>query len=236
MPDSDTYFAAFEATWPAAHSEQIGPFTYRDGAGGGSRVSAATLNDTGQEADLTPIEARFARDHRPPLFQIRDGQDGFDRQLDRAGYRIFDASLCLSAPIDALPEPDWTTTMTAWPPVALQREFWAKSGIGPERLAVMSRVSGPKTTLFSRIDQTPAGTCFVASHGEIAVLHALDVPPELRRNGIAARLIALAAHWAQTQGARTVAVQVTDANTAARALYDGLGFRHIARYHYRTKP
>ena len=36
-------FAVLAATWPPAEAMRLGPWTLRRGAGGGSRVSAATL-------------------------------------------------------------------------------------------------------------------------------------------------------------------------------------------------
>lgn len=232
----DDYITAFEATWPALRRDPVGPFIYRDGAGGGSRTSAATLAGDVSADALDQIEARFAADARPALFQIRTGEDAFDALLAKRGYTMFDPTLCLAAPIETFAPSDPKCSYVSWPPVSIQREIWAEGGIGPARLAVMDRACAPKTSLLGRIKDRPAGVGFVALSGSIAVLHALEITPTERRKGMARILVTLAADWARTQSAATLALQVTRANTAALALYSSLGLREIGQYHYRTKP
>ncbi|SFK11936.1 GNAT family N-acetyltransferase [Celeribacter neptunius] len=240
MPDSDAVFAAFEATWPPANRTQIGPFTYRDGAGGGSRVSAATLDGAFTPEALRLIEARFARDGRDALFQIRTDETAFDQELARRGYRAFDPVACLSCHLNSssalLPAADPTMGYMTWPPIAIQREIWAEGGIGATRLAVMERGAGPKSSVLGRLNDTPAGACFIAIHQGIAALHALEVSPTARRHGLGRAMMALAVDWARRQGAETLALQVTRANQGALALYSSLGMTEVGQYHYRTKP
>lgn len=45
-----------------------------------------------------------------------------------------------------------------------------------------------------------------------------------------------AAQWGIEQGARHLALAVTEANIGARALYGDLGMVPAARYHYRVHP
>lgn len=240
MADETELTAAFEATWPPAASERMGVFTYRDGAGGGSRVSAATLDGDITPEGLKQIETRFARDGRDALFQIRGGEDAFDQILGQRGYQKFDPVVCLACDLDAvgnqIPTADSELGYVTWPPVAIQREIWNAGGIGPTRIAVMERASDPKCTILGRLNDAPSGTCFVALHNGIAALHALEIHPSARRQGLARAMMALAADWARRQGAQTLALQVTRANTRARALYSSLGMREVGQYHYRTKP
>lgn len=232
----DDYITAFEATWPARSRAPVGPFIYRDGAGGGSRTSAATLAGDVSSDALDQIEARFAADARPALFQIRTGEATFDALLAERGYTMFDPTLCLAAPIEAFAPSDPKCSYVSWPPVSIQREMWAEGGIGPARLAVMDRACTPKTSLLGRIKDRPAGVGFVALSGSVAVLHALETTPSERRQGMAQILVRLAADWARAQGATALTLQVTRANTAALALYSSLGLHEIGQYHYRTKP
>jgi Acetyltransferases len=235
MTDPAALFAAFEATWPAAARETLGPFTYRNGAGGGSRVSAATLDGEFNASALKTIETRFAKDGRDALFQIRAGEEAFDAELAARGYRLFDPVACLIAPLEAFPAASSESGYACWPPVAIQREIWAEGGIGPARLAVMDRVPGPKCALLGRLGDTPAGTGFIAIHEGIAALHALETSVPHRRQGLARAMMALAADWARAQGANSLALQVTRANTAALALYSSLGMQEAGQYHYRIK-
>lgn len=221
-------FAALDATWPAADTCRAGPFLLRDGAGGGKRVSAATLDGAFDEAALDALNA--------PLFQVRPGDEALDAALQARGYAIVDPSVLMTAPVDTLAAPPPPVfLLPCWPPLAIQRHLWAGAQTGPERLAVMARAQGPRTSFILRQNDSPAGVAFVALHQGIAMLHALHVEPGFRRQGVARSAVQGMAHWAAQNGAHTFALAVTTANASARALYSGLGMVEADRYHYREK-
>ncbi len=236
MNNSAQIWAAFAASWPAVTTCRIGPFIYRDDSGAGSRVSAATLTGAFDADAFDDTEARFAQDKRPALFQIRDGQKDFDRQLAERGYEPFDLTDCLAAPLSQFTAPDPTRGYVCWPPLAIQREIWTAGGTGPARQAVMMRAPAPKTSVLGRLGDQPAGTAFAVAMGGVVVLHALEILPEARRQGLARDLLAIVADWGRAQGAEHFALQVTRANDAAQALYRGLGLQHVGGYHYRRRP
>lgn len=227
--------AVIDATWPAAACQSLGPWTIRTGAGGGNRVSAATARAAVAPDDLDSAAAAMRDLGQDPLFMIRDKEGALDRMLADAGYVMRDPTIIRACPVAHLttaPLPP-VTAFTVWPPLAAQRDIWAEGGIGPARLAIMDRVQGPKTTLFGRIDDRPAGTLFVAIHDGTAMLHGLEVATHHRRKGLARWLTRAAAHWAQRQGATTFSLLVTEANAGANALYADLGLTEDGRYHYR---
>jgi len=224
-----------EASWPAASRTVFGPFIWREGAGGGSRVSAATADTLPDVPALDSIERKFTAANRDALFQLRDTEADFDRMLEQRGYDIVDPTLCLAAPVDSFAKSDPKTAYISWPPIAAQRDIWALGGIVSARIDVMKRAQMPKTTLLARDQDAPAGTAFVATLGSISVLHALEIAPAFRRRGLARALMNHAADWAKNNGASTIAVLVTRANTAAIALYSSLGMREVGHYHYRRK-
>ncbi|RPE63155.1 acetyltransferase (GNAT) family protein [Pacificibacter maritimus] len=226
---------AIEAAWPAASYEKVGPFTWRDGANGGSRVSAATANYEAKSADLETIERKFKDAQRDALFQIRAGDEALDMLLAQRGYVAQDHTLCLVAPVGSFGALDPEKTYTSWPPIAAQYDIWRMGGIGSSRFDVMTRVETAKTSLLARDGEAPAGTAFVAVLGSISVLNALEVSAIHRRRGIAQALMVHAAHWAQDIGANTLCVLVTQANHPARELYSALGMQQVAQYHYRRK-
>ncbi len=115
-------------------------------------------------------------------------------------------------------------------------ETWAAGGVGPARLAVMARAPQPRTWLLGRLGDRPAGCAFVALHGVVAMLHALEIAEVARRRGLGARMTRFAAAWGAARGAQTLALAVTGANTPARALYAGLGMAEVGAYHYRIAP
>jgi len=226
---------AIDATWPAATQVQHGPFMWREGAGGGSRVSAARAINRVDSSGLDTIERKFSDQNRTPLFQLRKKDTAFDTLLAARGYVISDPTLCLIAPTDAFVPPQFETAYACWPPIAVQRQIWHAGGVDTSRLNVMARATSPKTTWLARHGETPAGTAFVATFGSISVLHALEVAPTCRRSGVGATLMSHAAYWAKDNGATTLAVLVTRANSAALALYSSLGMQEADHYHYRRK-
>lgn len=227
-------FAALAATWPAATTERLGAWTLRQGGGGGGRVSAATLD--GPMQDPAPAEAAQRATGTRPLFMVRDGEEALDAALAARGYTASDATVLMAAPAAALPPAPPEAAILCDAPLACMVETWDAGGIGPARLAIMARVVGPKTYLLGRLGDRPAGAGFLALHRGIAMLHAIEVAAAFRRQGLAARMTRTAAAWARGQGAETLALAVTRANTPARALYDGLGLVEVAGYHYRTAP
>lgn len=221
-----------EATWPAARSWRLGPFTLRDGAGGGKRVSAASAEAPFTAQDLNAAIAAMAE----PLFLIRAGDEALDAALDARGWRIIDPVVAYAAPVAELAAKlPGLTAFPHWPPLEIARALWAEGGIGPGRIAVMDRVTGPKTALLGRTGDRPAGVAFVACLGPDAMLHALEVREMQRRQGLGQNLLHAAANWATTQSATRLSLVVTRQNTAARALYARLGMQVVGQYHYRMK-
>jgi GNAT superfamily N-acetyltransferase len=236
-PDLNIVLAAIDGTWPAASVHNVGPWIIREGQGGDSRVSAATTDQNVTAGDLPSAEAAMRDLGQPPLFMIRDGQDDLDQMLAGAGYGIKDPVNLYLAPVDAIAikRPPPVSTFEVWPPLAAQIEIWEQGGIGPDRIAVMHRAKGAKTTLLGRTNDRPAGATFVAAHGSIAMAHAVETAPDYRRRGLARHMMTAAAFWAQAQGRTHLAVLCTEANTGANALYSGMGFAQIGQYHYRIK-
>lgn len=229
--------AVLHATWPSAATRQLGPFTLRDGAGGGKRVSAASCAGLPDLESLAAAERDMDAATGRTLFSVTPDQPEFDRMLTDRGYLMLDPTLWLSCSIDRIAAPPPVeANCTAWPPLQVQREIWAEGRIGPERIAVMERAEVPKTTILGRIDDRPAGTAFVAIHEGTAIVHALEVRNGGRRKGLAGRMMARAAGWAAERGATEMAVLVTEANEAAIAFYRGLGMTGGRCYHYRLRP
>lgn len=236
-PGEKRLFEAVEATWPPVRVIRQGPILLREGQGGGKRVSAATLEGVADDPALDAAEDAMTAMGQAPLFMLRPGEEAFDARLAARGYILVDPVVVLSAPLDRLtdqPIPP-VTTFCIWEPLAIMAEIWAQGGVGPARLEVMSRAA-VKTAVLARWNQKPAGVGFVAVDGPIAMVHAVEVLPSQRRQGVAAWIMRQAALWARDQGAETMAVLCTRANTGALKLYSGLGFEPVSGYHYRQKP
>ncbi len=226
---------AMEATWPPAATRRLGPWLLRDGKSGGKRVSAATLEGAFDPGAIAQAETAMHAAGTPPLFQLRPGQDALDAALAERGYAMLDpVTVYFAALVDWRHDaPPPMTTFPHWPPLGIATDLWASGGIGLARLAVMHRVRGPKCAILARTADRAAGVAFVAVHDQVAILHALEVAPSLRRRGSAGHILRAAAIWAREQGATELALAVTTGNAAAIALYASFGMRVVGHYHYR---
>jgi len=236
-PDQARMLGALEATWPPAKRFRLGPWVIRDGKGGGKRVSAATTDLPVTDADIEMAEQQMRSTRQTPLFMVAEGQDKLDRLLAAQGYQVVDPSLIFCANINdlSLPEIAPLDAIPCAQPLSLMEEIWQQGGIGPARLAVMQRAKGPKTWIFGRANDRPAGVAFVAIGGDIAMLHALEVVAQARRAGAGRRIMARAAIWAAENGARHLSVVTTGRNLPAQGLFSGIGMQVVGKYHYRTK-
>lgn len=240
LPDAATLMDVTNVTWPAAATHDCGPFTIRDGQGGGSRVSSAMLNgaDAVTPDALNTAEAAMQALGQKRIFQIIPDQSAFDAQLEGAGYRLFDPVTIYAAPIGPLADRDIprVRAFTIWEPLAIQIDIWAAAGIGADRIAVMKRATCPKTSILGRLNDHPAGTAYVGLHNKIAMIHALEILPHQRKQGMGGFAMAQAARWGRDHGATHIALVVRSENGAANALYTSLGMEPVGRYHYRIHP
>jgi ribosomal protein S18 acetylase RimI-like enzyme len=236
-PTAEALYEVIEATWPAASRRRLGPWTIRDGQGGGSRVSAATADRMVASDDIPAAEAAMRALGQPTLFMIRSKDAGLDTILAARGYLIKDPVTLYCAPLGAITthRPRPATTFEVWPPLATQLEIWSDGGIGPGRIAVMERATVPKTTILGRLEDRFAGTAYVGLYNGCAMIHALEIARAHRRQGLAATMTRAAAFWGQSQGAGWLTLVTTQANVAANALYTSLGMAVVGQYHYRIK-
>lgn len=234
-PDEARLLAALEATWPPAETVEVDGFRLRRGGGGGKRVSAAVPSAGGW--DETGIDAAIAGMRawqQVPLFQLTRRDVRLDQALLRRRFAVADPTLFYCAPAALLTGEGPVPAGHARGAIpVLMEEIWAEGGIGPARLAVMERAAGPSVRLLGRSGDRPSGVAFVAVDGDVAMIHAIEVRPARRRNGVARQLMHAAARFALTHAAPWLALAVTEANGPARSLYEALGMRLSGRYHYR---
>jgi GNAT superfamily N-acetyltransferase len=237
QPTANALFAAMEATWPPATERLLGDWRMFDGQGGGKRVSAARAVSMAQSPDIAQAEASMLAAAQPPLFMLRADEVALASQFEARGYRVADPTVLYAVPTAILARtPPPVSLFSIWPPLAIMQDIWAEGGIGGARLAVMDRVAAPKTAFIARTENRAAGTAFVAIHNGIAMLHALEVLPNMRRKGVARNMVHGAADWALSRGAEWVSLAVTEGNLGARALYRALGMVEVTKYHYRQVP
>lgn len=237
-PDLPSLYATIDTTWPAASKVAAGPWLLRQGAGGGKRVSCITAEDGWSPDDLQAAEQAQRMMQQQPLFMIRAGETALDVALDSRGYELIDEVNLWACPIARLTQtpPHRMSAFSLWEPLAVMREIWAKGGIGPARVAVMERAECPKTALFGRVSDKPAGAGYCGIHDGIAMVHALEVLGAHRGKGVGKAMMRRAAIWAEDRGAKWMSVVCLRDNEAANGLYASLGMVLVGQYHYRIKP
>ena len=235
MLNTNDLFDVVEATWPAATETQVGPWLIRDGQGGGKRVSAARPLGSVTQDDVALAMSEMENLGQPALFSLRPEDGELDSILAQMGYEVLDPSILFVGSIFEGEAPP-VTAFDIWPPLQIMKDVWAEGGIGPGRIAVMERVAGPKTSILGRISDRAAGCAFGAMHQTTAMVHAVEVLPDYRRNGLARNMMYAAARWAKEHGAEHFALATTGSNVAAQSLYSSLGMSVVGRYHYRMKP
>jgi len=237
LPDPQTLYQTIDRTWPAANSLETHHWVLRFGANGGSRVSAATARMPVTEAEIAEAAKQMHDWDQDALFMIRDGDEDLDKKLAGMGYDVKDLVTMYAAPVSAFTHkrPPPVTSFEVWPPLECQKEVWSEGGIGPNRWAIMDRADCAKTSLLGRTEDTPCGSLFVGMDDNIAMLHALEIKPDMRRKGLARHLTTAAAFWAAKQGAEFLTLVTTTDNSAANALYSSLGMQVVGHYHYRIK-
>ncbi len=234
-PDIFDLYDVIDATWPAASYQTHGHWTIREGAGGGSRVSAATHDKTSHFDLDQAIDAMKALG-QTPIFMIRHGQVALDLELANRGFVIKDPVNLYVAPIEliATERPKAATQFVVFPPVAVQKDIWAEGGIGQARLDIMDRAQCPKATFLGRLEERAAATGYVGVSNGVAMLHALETRSQFRRRGIARAMMRSMGYWARENGAEHFSLLVTQANIGANALYSSLGMEIAGQYHYRV--
>ncbi|MFY0693203.1 MAG: GNAT family N-acetyltransferase [Paracoccaceae bacterium] len=236
---SSDFSDVLEATWPPLARRTVGGWIIREGAGGGKRVSAASQATGSDEAgSITQAEEEMRALKQDFLFSLKPEDSELDTKLAQNGYEIIDPTVIYHVSLKDLGEIEIPplAAFPIWEPLQIMCDIWQDGGIGPARLAVMERADGPKTGILGRVNNKPAGAAFVALHGQVAMLHALEILGDQRRQGLGRHMTLAAAKWAAEQGATEFALAVTRANRSARALYSSLGMRECASYHYRIKP
>lgn len=221
-------FDVIDATWPADHIVTAGGFDIRIGKGGGKRVSAATAIAL-EDLDIQAAEDALISSGQDKLFMIRPDEIVLDQRLEERSYSIIDPVVVLqknlfdtvhNSGVKFLDEPN-----------SEQIDIWSNGGIGPARLDVMERASGPKAYV-----HLPGATAFAAISDGIAMAHAVEVDAANRRQGLGRKIMDGICHWAKSYGATSIAVLTVRENAAAMALYKQMGLTKTAHYHYRIKP
>lgn len=234
-PSQVALFQAIDSTWPARAKYTKGIWTLREGKGAGQRVSAATTTSNACKEDVTQAASSMKEMGQNPLFMVRGEQTELDQLLAGLGYQAVDPVDVLMMRSADLAEYKKSALQVIFTqePLAILAEIWRGGGIDAPRLEVMCRAPDPKTCLFSRYDNHPAGAGFLGCHNNIAMVHAVEILERARRKGVAEAMMRGAAWWALQQGIEWFACLATSENLPAQRLYRKMGMEVVTQYHYR---
>lgn len=125
LPTIEDLYEVCARTWPAANEARLGPWTIRDGKGGGQRVSAATSEAKVEQNDLESAEAAMRALGQSKLFMVRAGETELDALLESNGYAIKDPVNLYACPIAHLADVDIprVTAFTIWEPLQIMLDI-----------------------------------------------------------------------------------------------------------------
>jgi N-acetylglutamate synthase len=236
--------------WRGVEEERLGHWLLRAAGGFTGRAnSALAAGDPGRPlpAAVDAVRRWYAARGLPAMIAVpypagRPADTALDPLLAQLGWTIRpDAATVMTAQsasvtgcsgredirVDVDAEPDY-----AW----LHRYHYRGQELPPIAIRVLA--SAPWQAFASvRVDGETIAIGRVAGHGDWAGLTAIEVDPACRRQRLGTAVtVALARHAAERGGFGHLYLQVTDDNTAARALYQTLGFTDHHGYHYRIEP
>ena len=234
MLPNDDHMRAMERAhvkaWPATTTALVQGWLWRCSGGGSQRAnSVSTVDFDGGDPDaaLDAIEARYRAQGLPPRVQTFDltlPTDLPDR-LSARGYRETEATLTLFKRPEAVAEPTDVERSEA------PTEDWLSvylSAITENRrrvnVGILARAPGPRAFFTVRRDGVAISSALCVTGFGCAVVECVATAAGARRQGGAERAMRALESWARGQGVDWIGLQVVATNTAARALYDRLGY------------
>jgi N-acetylglutamate synthase len=231
--------------WPALRQALFGGWVLRFSGGLTRRANSANpLGVRSPDANslIAGCEALYRHQRLPTIFRLPSIIDpAIDGRLAAQGYSGEGLSLVLHADIGAVsamrdpdvqlllrPTPQWFAAMAQ-----LQRHTKKQAGLYRR---IVERLALPAAFAIRSDDRGIAAVAYGAIQDGLICYESVVTDPSQQRRGHARRLITSLAGWAADRGARGACLEVEAANAPARALYEGLGFAELYRYHYRRAP
>ncbi|MBX9245550.1 GNAT family N-acetyltransferase [Actinotalea ferrariae] len=238
------------ATWRPVEVTEVDGWLVGRSAGFTRRANsvAALAEPADPERALDDVEALYREYGLPPVFRVCAGSApaDLDARLARRGYAVAAPTQVMArgalgelaspelpdrAAVDVADDPDgpW---VAGWVGVKSRA---AGHGVDVD-LAARILTGAPARYLSARTaDGTLLGVVRAAPAGDWVGISCLMVPVAGRRRGTARALTLAAVRDATARGARRAFLQVESSNAGAIALYAGLGFEVVDRYHYRER-
>jgi N-acetylglutamate synthase len=234
------------AAWPALSEITRGDWRLRFAAGLTRRSNSANpLHGSRRHSDdsVEDCAVQFRARGLPAIFRIPSMlEPQADRVLDRLGYVVDGECVVLhdelKSPVgerdarvmlDDAASPQWFAAM-----MQLQRYDPVQAAIYEE---LVRSIRAPTAFAGFRVNETFVALAYGVISDETLCLESVITHPDHRGRGYMRLMLAALIAWAAARGASQACLQILAGNSAARALYGGLGLkRELYRYHYRREP
>jgi N-acetylglutamate synthase len=191
---------------------------------------------------MVEAEARYRAAGLRPVFRLTPlAEPGLDALLAARGYGTVEPSLVKTAPMPADLRHDPAVRLAETPDDGWLASYAVAAGLDAATRATLQamlrRAADRPVYALVPGEEGPLAFGMAVVTGERVGFFDVLTRPEARRRGLARRLMeSLVARSRDEAGARTMWIQVVEANAPARALYRDLGFRTLYPYHYRVAP
>ncbi len=230
---------AFNA-WPALETLLMDGWLLRFSRGFTKRANSVN-------AWLPQIQAAGIATRADPLFQdaslpltfrlspLANPED--DQWLSQQGFHRLDETLVMVAPIGSV-DCDAALVVASRPDETWTSGFAAANRVPDAHRRthdlMLSRIRMPAAFAALEIGGRPGAFGLAVLERGMVGLFDIVTAPDVRRQGIARRLVSSLLAWGRLQGATRAYLQVVASNVPAIALYRQLGFTEAYRYHYRV--
>lgn len=222
--DGEGLERVLDRTWPGTHRARLGGWVLRRGHGVTRRANSVLAVGDAEAPFGDALVAVEAWYEGAATLQAVEGS-ATQRAAAGHGLVAVDPTLVLTRRLREPPGGPGAATLVQSPD-----EAWtAVAGAGVDRVAELT--SAPASYL--RLGESVGR---VALLGHWAVLSCITVAPGARGRGLGRSMTEALLREGQSRGARYAALQVEDANEAAKGLYLSMGFEEHHRYAYWARP
>lgn len=231
--------------WPAASVHYDGSWAVRLTASHPSRrLNSVNPLDPSDYLDIPTrihrIETRFNAYSRPLVFRLSPlAPPQLIAHFDTNGWQRINETCVMTANLDDM---DLESGIHLLPIKDVGRFADATIAMSgdpadnkPGLAEVLESIRPPKGMFVLEDDNGPIATALCVHDNDMAGLFEVTVRADARDQGYGRSIVRAALRWAASQGASTGWLQVEQANTPGRTLYERIGFDERYRYNYRTR-
>ena len=225
--------------WQARETEQLGGWLLR--ANDGFTMRANSVHAV-RKPSLPLSEALeycaqwYAARNLPLRINLpTEGRRLLDAELGERGFEPSPDNHVMVARLERLTGDPADAVVTSTPDEDWFARYRDGAGAIPANRELLLRHDDPGFATIRRDGQVVAIGRGVVDDGWLGVA-AVEVAPELRRQGLAQAIMAALWDWGRTRGAARSYLHVASTNTAAIALYSGEGYYVHHDYRTRTAP